>query len=231
MQKEQVVLRLRVVRLQGSENRLTDVITIIAGPFAVTLRVADSEWAVLTVDSVMEPIIFQAKFENASCVCRDINGRKRIDFSPHLSMLVEGYWFDRCLDKMQVGAMISTEKVTTEVCEISFPSTNGTTTHIDILDEPCEDIVLLNSTPSRPNKKSVPKGPVEIALDWISSDFLVETPTVPMNRITYYPQEHTRLKWAPDLTLMRSSGKPMVDLESVRSAVEFSQSLDKYYIL
>jgi hypothetical protein len=231
MQREQVVLRLRVVRLQGSENRLTDVVTIIAGPFAVTLRVADSEWAVLTLDSVMEPVIFQAKFENASCVCREISGRRRVDFSPHLSMLIEGYWFDRCLDKKQVDSSISAEKVTTEVCEISFPSTNGISTHIDTLENPDDDVIDSNPPPPRLCKRTLPKGPVEIALDWISSDFLVETPTVPVDRITYYPQEHTRLKWAPDVTLMNRSGKPKVTLESVRSAVEFSQSLDKYYIL
>ena len=238
MQNEQrVVLRLRVIRLHGSENRMTDVITVIAGPFAVTLKVQDSEWAVLFLDSVMESIIFQAKFENASCLCHELNGRKRVDFSPHLSMLIEGYWFDRTLDKKLVDARINREKVKTQLCEISYPSTSGVTTDLDVLD--CSDdehiprISVKSKPRSKPTSGAAPsKGVVDIALDWIRSDFLEETPTLPINRITYYAQSDTRLTWDPNITAMkRGSSKPDVDLDSVLKAVEFSQSLDKYFIL
>lgn len=235
--EQQIVLRLRVVRLHGSENRMTDVITVIAGPFAVSLKVQNSEWAVLNLDSVMESVMFQAKFENASCLCREINGRKRVDFSPHLSMLIEGYWFNRSLDKKHVDTTISSEKVTTQLCEISYPSTSGITTDVDILNCPDDGFVSKAESSPKPNRKppgggSLPKGVVDIALDWIRSDFFGETPTLSINRITYQPQAHTRLKWEPDVTAMKhASSKPFVDLDSVLKAVEFSQSLDKYYIL
>lgn len=237
MQNEQVVLRLRIVRLHGSENRMTDVVTVIGGPFAVSLRVQDSEWAVLTLDSVMESVIFQAKFENASCLCREINGRKRIDFSPHLSMLIEGYWFDRTLDKTHLDARIPAEKVTTQLCEISYPSTNGVTTDLDVLYTPEDEPLSPTRQLTKPHLKvtpvdAVPKGPVDTALDWMSSDFLEQTPTLPINRITYHAQQHSRLKWSPDVTAMKQqSQKSTIDLESVLTSVEFSHSLDKYYIL
>jgi hypothetical protein len=234
MQNGQVILRLRVIRLVGSENRMTDVVTIIAGPFAVTVRVADSEWAVLTLDSVMEQILFQAKFDNASCQCNEINGRKRVDFSPDLSMLIEGYWFDRFLDRKLVDARLSKEKVTTELCEISYPSTSGITTQLDVLQDTDPETPAKIASPRQKVPKTVAKvssGPVDIALEWINRDFLQVTPTIPINRITYQPHEQTRLKWSPDLTLMKGRSNPKVDLTSVLTAVEFSQSLDKYYIL
>jgi hypothetical protein len=241
MQNGEVVLRLRVVRLKSSEYHLTDIVTVIAGDYAVNLDVSKSEWAVFHLASEHEPIKFLARSANASCLCHEICGRKRIDFPKNLSILIEGYWVDRLLDTRVVDTRIPGVRRVWRDCEVSFPATHGES--LDEEDDTKVDTLvcfshLKDTPPKNPRHASVPDGPVAIALNWLKEydDAFGDYngyPTPPMaSRVLYSPPEGMRLTWEPGMTKRPLTfTNHTTTLDKVIKAVEFSVSLDKYYIL
>lgn len=230
-----VVLRIRVLRLHGSEHRLDNDVSIICEGRAVRLSSQRSEWALFYLPSRESWIHFQTTSGNAMCLCKDINGTKRIDFGAHLRMLIEGYSNPYVEDRELVKVHVPTTTQIASACQLSFPATNcdkripGYVFNEPVISYPesiTEHIVV------DPGSSSRSPGPVDIALGWMSYSFKTK-PTVdnPTRRAVYEPPSpYVRQVWEPGMTSMsgKESGN---ELESVKRAVEFSQNLHKYYLL
>lgn len=232
MATKSITLRLRVLRLKGSEHRMVDSVYVSAGGVPVRVSASGMEWIVYDLESLADEISFTAGSENASCLCGELDGRKRIVFSPHLCMLVEGYHsMKQDVLSKRVSDRVSLSKTTSRNCEIVFPSTQGMPSERP---EPVASsfhlVTPASTIPASPKfGPEAPKDVVDIALDWIDPKWCVVPDSTPVPLWKYSPpvDPERRVKWTKEVTAM-SSKSP---LASTLRAVDFSQKLDEYFIL
>ena len=238
-----VLLRLRIVKLKGSEHRMVDSIKIVAGARPADLSVSRPEWAEITLASPDDEIVFQTSFENASCICREIDGRKRITFSDHFQMLIEGYWVVKSLVNTVLQPKVNIVTTQTQNCQVSFMSTKGgdgydleTEERLPIFGVPI-DFSHPTTESTKPKRLLLDDGPVCKALEWLTESLhpdAVYPPVTPSTRrFEYQPSDATsgRMRWDPSLTSMQPVAARSSEMDELLRAVDFSQNLNKMYFL
>lgn len=235
-----VTLRIRVVKVTAGFDRLQGGIFTICGGISFTLSVKDPEWAVFRLRSEKEEIIFRTPHGDASCVCRELDGRKRIDFSEEFSILVEGYWSPDAFGVKCVPTQIPVVKEVTKECEIAFMATreSATNTAVAVADTLSEPVIddYESCTPSLSKQESVKsRGPVEIALGWMmdpvsSLSGHYTRSSSQANRVVYEPalKGGQKIVWELDLTAMKQPCS-LTGLEPKIKSVCMSQNLDRMY--
>jgi hypothetical protein len=234
-----VTLRIRVVKVTAGFDRLHGGIFTVCGGISFTLSVKDPEWAVFRLRSEKEEIKFRTPYGNASCVCQELDGRRRIDFSEKFSILVEGYWSPDAFGVKCVPTQIPVVKEVTKECEIAFMATreSATNTALAVADTLCEPGIYDDESccPSLSRQESVRRrGPVDIALGWmldpVSSLSGHYNRSSEESRVVYEPslKGGQKIVWEPDLTAMKQPCS-LTGLEPIIKSVCMSQNLDRMY--
>ena len=234
-----VTFRIRVVKVAAGFDKIQSGIFTVCGGVAFNLSVKDSEWGVYHLRSEKEEILFRTAYGNASCRVKDLDGRKRIDFSEEFSILIEGYWaaneFGAQCDKTEIAVV----KELTDDCEIAFMSTRESATNLPVvaMDPKRKEESELSSS-SESDALPRPKGSVEIALAWMKEPvslyetrFQAEADQGERERLVYEPYKRgERYVWEPELTAMRKEGEEaLTGVEPIIRSVCMSQNLDLMY--
>ena len=236
-----VTLRLRIVQIKGPEHRINHDITVRCGSAFFRLSPRKSEWCVFELDSTNEDVIFQSIYKNSSCKCRDIDGRKRIDFQDGVSLLIEGYWVSHKIQTSLVQSQPQVVKENTGICVISFNPIKGSD-DIESISPNEGDILVETHLPERSRKNSMKNpvededGPVARALEWLRDSDMESnrllTSTAAHTRIPYKPAKQCRLNWTPDLTAMDiHHNAPPSEARNALRGVDISLKLNKMFMI
>jgi hypothetical protein len=239
MKSKPVTLRIRIVKVTAGFDRIQTGVFTICGGTHFNLSVKDPEWAVFHMRSEKEEIIFRTPYGNASCLCRDLDGRKRIDLSEDFSILIEAYWAMDAFGVKSVKQEIPLVKEVTDDCEISFMATRESATNRPLAAREDSSSSEEDLWASPKLKKSArPHGPVEIALAWMQEPVsLFETnasaaATENRSRVVYEPfKKGEKFVWEPELTAMTANKESSRGggLEPLIKSVCMSQNLDRIY--
>lgn len=240
MKGPHVVLRIRILKIHGPGHRIPGIINLLTSGRVVRLGSHKSEWAIFYLTSSDESITFQASSSNASCLCKDISGTKRIDFDNGIRMLVEGYSVPYAGDNVSLSVHVDSTLRTTSNCTLVYPSTNS--------DKRCSgygvfDGEMLAGAPfssashelviSKEVVKSAHPSPVDIALGWMDYS-LKESPSQirPTHKFDPTFGYEERKVWTKELTSLSANHTPSTsaDIVGVRRALEFSENLTRAFI-
>jgi hypothetical protein len=209
-----VRLRLRIVKIKGPETKVKSNITVLAAKSFFQLAPKECEWRILELDSLDEKITFQTAFGNASCKCRDLDGRRRFDFSHDFSILVEAYWVLVFPEPTVLKPDGPSVTQTTRNCEIHFTATKGTPGY-----DPLNDFVssfgrATSEVDELEELVESDKGPVARAMQWLKETTFTlpdQESKIPLsNRLTYEPsKEPEKVKWSPEITAMKKRNTRM----------------------
>ncbi len=216
-----VRLRLRIVKLKGPESRLQDDIILICGRKLSRLPPHASEWLIFELDSSDDKIVFQTTYGTASCKCRDFDGRRRLDFSPDVSLLIEGYWTFVSPEHLVLTPQAEATTQTTQHCQIKFQATRGAPGYDPIITDNGSTDFMQNFGMSATAPDELPEpagsdnGPVSRALEWLRDEKFAlpsdysKAPVPKEQRTVYFPSDENahRIRWSQELTAMKASGR------------------------
>lgn len=236
-----VTLRLRIVQIKGPEHRINHDITVRSGYAFFRLSPRKSEWCVFELASAQEEVIFQSIYKTSSCKCREIDGRKRIDFQDGVSVLVEGYWVSHRPQSSFVQSKPSAVKENTGLCEISFNPIKGSDDMDSVTINTGDLLHEISSFARNPrichnSGTADDDGPVAKALEWLRESEMesngLSSSTIARNRIRYEPSKQCRLNWSPDLTAMDNyhHASPTEAREALRG-VDIALKLNKMFMI
>ncbi len=239
-------LRLRIVKIKGPESKVSSNITVLAAKTFFRISPNQSEWCILELDSLDEKIIFQSAFGNASCKCRDLEGRRRLDFADDFSMLIEAYWVIVFPEPKVLRPDGPSVTQTTSNCEIHFTATKGASGY-----DPLKDYVSsfgpgFSKGEELDELVESDNGPVARAMKWLKETTFTladQEDFVPISkRVPYEPShEPERVKWSPEMTAMERKTINRMDvlmqpvdtrtkLDGILRNVNIALNLKKVYI-
>ena len=239
--ESQVLLRIRVVKMRAPERMGSMGVRIIAGDRVVKLSNTRSEWAIFYLKSWDELISFQVAPWNASCLCREIEGTKRIDFTKSVCILVEGYAINYRESHAEICVEMGNTSNVTENCHILYPSVNADKRldgyHIEDVVIPV--MVAVEGGLDKPHLHVVPPSvpttlvpsPVDIALEWMNFAYDKPKTITASKRSEYIAPSSVRAVWDPSMTRMGPSAHVSTDLSRLQRAIDFSENLTKAYML
>lgn len=247
-----VRLRLRIVKIKGPEFKVQGDVIVRAGGAFHKLSPNQSEWCLFELNSIDEKVFFQIALGTTSCKCKELEGRKRIDFPSDARLLVEGYWFIVFPETVIRTPSASSVTQTTDHCLIRFSSTRGSQGYESVTAEKQVNDFMSSFGASSSKVDEFDEivesdnGPVARAMQWLREKqmtlSLPESPHVPLDRRRLYvPNQasHEKVVWTPGLTAMKprnraevvlEAAKPDSKLESIMRSVNAALNLDKMYM-
>jgi hypothetical protein len=200
-----------------------------------------SEWCVFELASAKEEVIFQSIYRSSSCKCREIDGRKRIDFQDGVSVLIEGYWVSHKVQTSFVQSKPAAVKENTGICEISFNPIKGSDDMESVASNKGDILQEITSSARKPricynSGTADDDGPVAKALEWLRESDMASngilSSKIARNRICYEPSKQCRLNWSPDLTAMDNyhHTSPTEAREDLRG-VDIALKLNKMFMI
>lgn len=247
-----VRLRLRIVKIRGPEFKVQGDVTVRAGSSFYKLSPNQSDWCLFDLSSADEKVLFQIALGTASCQCKDLEGRKKIDFPFDIQLLVEGYWFMVMPESVTMTPNTSAVTQTTDHCLIRFSTTrDGREFEAVTMDKRVNDFMGgFGSATSNGDELDElvesDNGPVARAMGWLREKQLSlprEPTRVPLDqRKVFVPQRQAQEKviWSPEVTAMKPRNraevvleppKPDSKLESIMRSVNAALNLDKMYMI
>lgn len=224
-----VTLRIRILKIRGPEHRIAGDITLRAGSTFLRVSSSKSEWCIFTLAGPDDEILFQTPYEDSSCKCRELDGRKRIDFKDGVSILVEAYWVLTPSDDIVIRPQAEAIRKKMIDCEISFMATRGPPSSFLMEHNPQQSDWLgsFGSGAYQADELEEPLvadgGPVSKALGWFREPVV----TRPLEeRQKYVPGPGGRVKWDVKLTAMHKH-----DTVSALRDVNISLNLNKLYMI
>lgn len=248
-----VTLRLRLLKVKCDKTESISHIMLVHNNQMIPLSLFNPEWTVVHLKSIDEEVAFQGAFLGVSYLCRDMHGRRRIDFGSTLSALVEAYWFENKVKPHIVHCKVPATTRRMRQCDIAYLSTRGDSDN-DVADElhsPSESsgdgVGSVAVAPEWLNEPDAPSkavraddGPVGAALGWMKEDPWTAKWSLGLvsnqPRAIYLPKvKSERIVWDVDATRMLPRDemppryRPRSELEEIIRAVDVSRHLDKMF--
>ena len=212
-----VRLRLRIVKIKGPEVHVHTNMTVITGNKFFKIAPTQSEWCIIELDSLDEKIIFQTALGSVSCKCRDLDGRRRLDFPKSISVLIEAYWVIVFPEPVVLRPSGPSVTQLTSNCEIHFMATKGTAGYDPLTDSVSSFGPGVSSVDELDEMVESDKGPVAKAMQWLKETTftLPDSASILLasKRIKYEPsKEPDRLAWSPEMTAMQRRTRSRLDV-------------------